>query len=246
VRFQQQQHAIHHIDVLSTARTCEVYRQNEGDTDAEYLCTARGQLEIVKETLPSGERISEGKPLYRADMELEDPDLCASVTIRLLSLQEKSHVIIGHILILVSPGPSLAGGMPSVPAPAVGGGASLGALAPLMLQMAQGFSMPDLRNKMTFIGNASAESFPERAQPRGQSHEELAMRALSLKPGPSPAVSHSPTPERSETLLEDVCQRLARLESVCTRIETSLSKTLELFDKRLRILEIGIDSPSGT
>lgn len=242
--------------MLSTARTCEVYRQNEGDTDAEYLCTARGQLETEKETLGSGEE-KPVKLLYRAEMDLEDLDLCTSVTIRLLSLQEKSHVIIGHILILVSPGSLLGGGLASIPAPvqaAVGGGASaasLGALAPLMLQMAQGFSMPDMKNKLSFMG--SAEGFSERAQPQqrgGQSHEELAMRALSLKPGPSPVETNSPaplpTPAKSEALLEDVCQRLERLESVCTRIETSLCKTLEAFDKRLRILEIGVDRPSGT
>lgn len=259
VRFQQQQHAIHRIDVLSTARTCEVYRQNEGDTDAEYLCTARGQLETVKETVVSGEEVSEPvKPLYRAEMDLEDPDWCTSVTIRLLSLQDKSHVIIGRVLILVSPGPFLAGSLPSIPAPvqaAVSGGASaasLGALAPLMMQMAQGFSMPDMRNKLSFISNASGESFSEKAPPQqrgGQSHEELAMRALSLKPGLSPVETHSPAPlpapAKSEALLEDVCQRLERLESVCARIETSLSKTLEAFDKRLRILESGMDSSSG-
>ncbi|KAG0577312.1 hypothetical protein KC19_5G147100 [Ceratodon purpureus] len=255
VRFKQQQHAIHCIDVLSTARTCEVYRQNEGDTDAEYLCTARGQLETVKETLVSGVSV---KSLYRAEMDLEDPDLCTSVTIRLLSLQDKSHVIIGHILVLVSPGPYLAGGSQSAPAPvhaAVGGGASaasLGAMMPLMLQMAQGFSMPDLKNKMSFISNASAESVSGRVlsqQGGGTAHEELAIRALAVKPGPSPVQSHTPAPHpsppgKSEALLEDVCQRLERLESVCARIETSLSKTLESFDKRLRILENGTDKPS--
>lgn len=255
VRFKVQQHAIHCIDVLSTARTCEVYRQNEGDTDAEYLCTARGQLENVREASVLGEAT---ESLYRAEMELEDPDLCTSVTIRLLSLQDKSHVIIGHILVLVSPGPYLAGGSHSAPAPvplAIGGGASaasLGALAPLMLQMAQGFSMPDLKNKMSFLGNASAQSFPERvqSQQRGSlSHEELAMSALVMKPGSSSVESHTPAPlpsppAKSEALLEDVCQRLERLESVCARIETSLCKTLESFDKRLRILERGVDIPS--
>ena len=236
VRFQIQQHSIHCIDVLSTARACEVYRQSEGDTDAEYLCTARGQLETVEEALEPV------KSLYRAEMELEDPDLCASVTVRLLSLQDKSQVVIGHILILVSPGPYLAGG--SAPAP-VGGGASaasLGALAPLMMQMAQGFSMPDLKNKMSFISNA--ESFVPSQQRGGMSHEELAMRALATKPGPS--LAPNPSPAKSEALLEDVCQRLERLESVCARIETSLSKTLESFDKRLRSLENGVNGASET
>ena len=255
VRFQQQQHAIHCIDVLSTARTCEVYRQSEGDTDAEYLCTSRGQLESMEETLVAGEPV---KSLYRAEMELEDPDFCTSVTIRLLSLQDKSQVIIGHILVLVSPGPYLAGDPHSTTAPvqpAVGGGASaasLGAFAPLMLQMAAGFSMPDLKNKMSFMSNASAGSFSERVpsqRPGGPSHEELAMRALAMKPGPSSVEPQTPAPHpspsvKSEASLEDVCRRLERLESVCARIETSLSTTLESFDKRLRILENGVDRPS--
>lgn len=202
VKFLQQQHAIHSIDVLSTARTCEAYRLTEGDTDAEYLCTARGQLEEEEEG---------SKPLYRAEMEMEDPDHCTSVTIRLLSVQDKSQVIIGHILILVSPGPYLAGGASGPPPPAPPA-PSLGAFAPLMLQMAQGFS--------------------NGPQPQQNGLQELAMRALSLKQPELPQPSKS-----SEVSLEDVCQRLERLESVCARIETSLSKTLEAFDKRLQLLE---------
>jgi hypothetical protein len=35
----------------------------------------------------------------------------------------------------------------------------------------------------------------------------------------------------------EVCQRLDRLEAVCVRIETSLNKALESFDRRIELLE---------
>lgn len=245
VTFQQQQHAIYNMEVLSTARTCEAYRQNEGETDAEYLCTARGQLETNEE-----------KPyLYRAGMNVEDPGFCKSVTIRLLSLQDKSQVIVQHILIVASPGPFLAGGSRQVSVPeqaAIGGGnpaPSLGSLTPFMLQMAKGFSMPDMMNKMASSGDPGVQGFAHmfQSQQRGTlPHAELAMRALALKTEPHSSPPNSLPPVKTEVSLEDVCQRLERLETVCTRIESSLCKTLESFEKRLQLLENGLDRSSGT
>ncbi|XP_024375806.1 uncharacterized protein [Physcomitrium patens] len=228
-----------------TARTCEAYRQNEGETDAEYLCTARGQLETNEE-----------KPyLYRAGMNVEDPGFCKSVTIRLLSLQDKSQVIVQHILIVASPGPFLAGGSRQVSVPeqaAIGGGnpaPSLGSLTPFMLQMAKGFSMPDMMNKMASSGDPGVQGFAHmfQSQQRGTlPHAELAMRALALKTEPHSSPPNSLPPVKTEVSLEDVCQRLERLETVCTRIESSLCKTLESFEKRLQLLENGLDRSSGT
>lgn len=233
------------MEVLSTARTCEAYRQNEGETDAEYLCTARGQLETNEE-----------KPyLYRAGMNVEDPGFCKSVTIRLLSLQDKSQVIVQHILIVASPGPFLAGGSRQVSVPeqaAIGGGnpaPSLGSLTPFMLQMAKGFSMPDMMNKMASSGDPGVQGFAHmfQSQQRGTlPHAELAMRALALKTEPHSSPPNSLPPVKTEVSLEDVCQRLERLETVCTRIESSLCKTLESFEKRLQLLENGLDRSSGT
>lgn len=265
VRFQRQLHIIHRIRVLSSARTCEVYRQNEGDTDVEYLCTTRGQLQVV----PSGHEVVDGalgskaqisKLLYDTDMEFDDPDPCVSVTIRLLSLEDKSQVIIGCIAIVATLGSFLAGWSSSIPPPPmqktgrseVGvGGSSLGALAPLMLQMAQGFSMPDLRNKMAFINGVSAEGLADRtpSQRMTKPQEEHIMQAMASQLGttsegegvPSDSVSSTKT----DAALQGICQRLENLEAVCARIETSLMKTMESFDKRLQILEAGCSLSSG-
>ena len=266
VRFQRQLHIIQRIRVLSSARTCEVYRQNEGDTDVEYLCTTRGQLQVVS----SGHEVVDGalgskaqnsKLLYDTDMEFDDPDPCVSVTIRLLSLEDKSQVIIGCIAMVVTLGSFLAGCSSPIPPPPmqktgrseVGvGGSSLGALAPLMLQMAQGFSIPDLRNKMAFMNGVSAEGLAQRtpSQRMAKPQEEHIMQATASQSGTTSEGEAAPSDSigstKTDAALQGICQRLENLEAVCARIETSLIKTLESFDKRLQILEAGRSLSSGS
>ncbi|KAJ7563729.1 hypothetical protein O6H91_03G123700 [Diphasiastrum complanatum] len=44
VKFQDRLCLVQHLSVLSTARTCEIYSQNEINGDADYVCTLRGDV----------------------------------------------------------------------------------------------------------------------------------------------------------------------------------------------------------
>lgn len=244
VQFQERSHRIHHIHVLSSAKTCEVYSQSERDDELEYVCTVRA-TRVHKSEHPGGlselaeEELSR-KALLEAEIGIEDAELCKSVTVKLLSLEEKSQVNIRLIVISVSPGQFLAGESSWHPPNAMLSGmtlsSSLGPLGPAMLQMAQGISISQNRN-----------SAQEAATVKNDQNDVLSppdfMQGLMSKMVPSALAGTAVSEESaSNGAFLEVCQRLDRLEAVCVRIETSLTKALESFERRLQLLEGGLNT----
>ncbi|CAM6063398.1 unnamed protein product [Sphagnum tenellum] len=305
VQFQHRLCHVHRIQVLSSAKTCEIYNQNEGAADSEYLCTVRGhevvqvplmevrdgevngedwtdgELEFVDSSdglvnnckdagdeqeifvknkekhdvnsslVMNSDRVLPGRVLYRVEVEFEDPDPCISLTIRLLSLEEKFVVDIEDIVITVSSGPVLTAlnsstSLNSKVQGLIGGKEAglLGMLVPSMLQMVQGLSGSNKRKEGTQAASVSGNNLVTGAasmQSMLTPSREPLMHALMarLEPGGSKGkVADPPAVEVTrDASIAEVCERLDRLEGLCMRIETSLCKALESFDRRIELLE---------
>ncbi len=224
--------------------------KDAGD-EQEIFVKNKEKHDVNSSLVMNSDRVLPGRVLYRVEVEFEEPDPCISLTIRLLSLEEKFVVDIEDIVITVSSGPVLTAlnsstSLNSKVQGLIGGkeASLLGMLVPSMLQMVQGLSGSNKRKEGTQAASVSGKNLVTGAssmQSMLTPSREPLMHALMarLEPGGSKGkVADPPAAEVTrDASIAEVCERLDRLEALCMRIETSLCKALESFDRRIELLE---------
>ncbi len=228
-----------------------VVRSNDDLGSSDLRCIDNEMEKDISSKLV-GTVVEDNNALFEAELELQNQNLCSSMTIGLLSPTKNSCVVVEHILVTVSPGPTfLSGGLSDcVKLSQLASSGEDWSSSPRMLTSgslprAQGFPASATRNPSVssfvsidglVLGSAHQHSIsgPSVDQPI----EELIVSMLPDCPEEhmvSAGLASSDVRQNSSAV--DVWQRLDRLEAVCVRIETSLCKVLESFDRRLEILE---------
>ncbi len=224
--------------------------KDAGD-EQEIFVKNKEKHDVNSSLVMNSDRVLPGRVLYRVEVEFEDPDPCISLTIRLLSLEEKFVVDIEDIVITVSSGPVLTAlnsstSLNSKVQGLIGGKEAglLGMLVPSMLQMVQGLSGSNKWKEGTQAASVSRNNLVTEAasmQSMLTPSREPLMHALMARlesGGSKGKVADPPAVEVTrDASIAEVCERLDRLEGLCMRIETSLCKALESFDRRIELLE---------
>lgn len=191
--------------------------------------------------------------LYEATAQISDLDPCLSLTIRLLSLQDKGYVYVDEIHVFVDPVQSTDSGNEAV---LVGSSAQSSLMAmfmPTLLQLSKsGVSRAqDIHASDEVLKNGKME-ITSTAIDRTDSPEQLVkpkefgkdtdasaelQRPTSAKKCVETKIANSSQPSHLETTMEQLISRLSRVEDICLRFEEKMLKPIERIEERLQQVE---------
>lgn len=195
--------------------------------------------------------------LYEATAEINDADPCTSITIRLLSLQNKCRVVVDEVYVFADPVDPSDSENHAVQMGSSTGNALMAMLVPTLMQFSKSSSEKTTSDKLTtdakVVSNlvAQTEAAEGSEQDKKLSAEQQYVmydtRAEPIPPQlPShyPAVDkHAPSVEnamphsRIEGLLEQLVSRVSRVEDYFSRFEENILKPINSIDTRLSMVE---------
>ncbi|XP_010442210.1 PREDICTED: uncharacterized protein LOC104725280 [Camelina sativa] len=274
-----QEHELRQVYIRSSARVYEVYfTKKRRHGSKEYLCTVRcgvavrdgrtteddwvevkagddSLLNAAQGLLPM---VQSGKQdLYEATAEINDVEPCTSITVRLLSLQDKRCALVDEVYVFADPvDPSES---EQEEASGAGNSSSSSLMAmfmPAILQLSRGKDVrkerdtqvsSDKSNSTNPLGYSNDSdkivheihqeiNFSKLADQMGVSPPPVLVDTLSKRVSGEeirPAISCS----SMETILYDLVNKVSRIETILTRFEDQMLKPINSIDARLQLVE---------
>ncbi|KAG8363607.1 hypothetical protein BUALT_Bualt19G0040000 [Buddleja alternifolia] len=208
-------------------------------------------------------RVENVQDLYEATAQISDADPCSSLTIRLLSLQDKGHVYVDEVYVFVDPIESTGSGNEAVLASNSAQSSLMAMFVPTLLQLSKS-SVRQVQDKSTsneVLKDDNMENGSRKIdeinvgmeinkvdQHYVKSKELDEARADSVEPQqPTSTVNTEKSSERIhvndlplghlERTLEQLISRVSRVEDICLRFEEQMLKPIENMEARLQQVE---------
>lgn len=191
--------------------------------------------------------------LYEASAQISDLDPCLSLTIRLLSLQDKGCVYVDEIHVLVDSVQSTDSGNEAVLAGSSAQSSLMAMFMPTLLQLSKsGVSRAqDIHASDEVLKNGKMEttstvidridSPQQLVKPKELGKDTAASAELqqptSAKKCVETKIANSSQPSHLETAMEQLISRLSRVEDICLRFEEKMLKPIERIEERLQQVE---------
>ncbi|KAL2251428.1 UNVERIFIED_CONTAM: hypothetical protein Sindi_2265100, partial [Sesamum indicum] len=198
--------------------------------------------------------------LYEATAQISDADPCSSLTIRLLSLQDKGHVYVDELYLFVDPVESTDSGNEAALAGSTTQNSLMAMFMPTLLQLSksgirqvQGKHDSDevLKDDKMETGSRKADEIDIELE-KDQVHQQDVKPRENDKDTAEPAELQIPTmakkcvesrnnddlpPGNLERALEQLISRVSRVEDICLRFEEKMLKPIERMEARLQQVE---------
>ncbi|XVF73628.1 hypothetical protein PTKIN_Ptkin12aG0217300 [Pterospermum kingtungense] len=214
-------------------------------------------------TVPSNFRVNPGstQDLYEATAEITDADPCMSITLRLLSLQNKGCICVDELYVFADPVES-ADSEDAVSQMGNAGGSSLMAmLAPTLLQLSKTAGLGRIQNEAVLSTNKTEktqENVSKDIEPLkfGVEQEGKPILANSQEVDSQEAVASTFEPNRHEIpplknsaskadvscghierFLDQLVSRVSRVEDLLLKFEENMLKPISSIDARLQMVE---------
>ncbi|KAL0373274.1 UNVERIFIED_CONTAM: hypothetical protein Sradi_3243100 [Sesamum radiatum] len=198
--------------------------------------------------------------LYEATAQISDADPCSSLTIRLLSLQDKGHVYVDELYLFVDPMESADSGNEAALAGSTTQNSLMAMFIPTLLQLSKsGVSrVQDKHDSDEVLKVDKIETGSRRTDEidvgleRDQVHQQDVKPRENDKDTAEPAELQLPTmakkcvesrnnddmpPGNLERALEQLISRVSRVEDICLRFEEKMLKPIERIEARLQQVE---------
>ncbi|KAK4428818.1 hypothetical protein Salat_1181700 [Sesamum alatum] len=198
--------------------------------------------------------------LYEATAQISDADPCSSLTIRLLSLQDKGHVYVDEVYLFVDPVESTDSGNEAVLAGSTMQNSLMAMFVPTLLQLSksgvsrvQGKHDSDevlkddkmeTRSRRTDEIDVGLEkdNVPQQDVKPRENDKDTAEPAELQQPSMAKKCVESRNnddllPGNLERALEQLISRVSRVEDICLRFEEKMLKPIERMEARLQQVE---------
>ncbi|KAH6810711.1 hypothetical protein C2S51_024473 [Perilla frutescens var. frutescens] len=189
--------------------------------------------------------------IYEATAQISDSDPCLSLTIRLLSLQEKGHVYVDELYVFVDPVE-----IDSGKETAAGSSAQSSLMAmfmPSLLQISKSgvnraqdkyaseevLQKGKMETSATIIDKIDSHQQLVKPEELGKDTSESAepQQHTSAKKHVETKIANEFKPSHLETVMEQLVSRLSRVEDICLRFEEKMLKPIERIGARLQQVE---------
>ncbi|GAA0166719.1 ribosomal protein [Lithospermum erythrorhizon] len=188
--------------------------------------------------------------LYEATAEINDADPCTSITIRLLSLQNKSRVYVDEVYVFADLVDLTDSENQAVQPGSSTGNALMAMLVPTIMQLSKSSSSQVLE-KITSDQTEAAHSEQEEKLRNEQQYMMYDNRAEPNAPQlpsdypfaspPPPTVENVMSHSRIEGLLEQLVARVSRVEDYFSRFEENILNPMNSMDARISLVEQKLD-----
>ncbi|KAL8542263.1 hypothetical protein ACS0TY_003218 [Phlomoides rotata] len=249
--------AVRDDEVLQTNSTSDVAEERgegtSGDIAAETVTNGGNSVTSEDDWI----NVKVPEDFYEATAEISDSDACLSLTIRLLSLQEKGHVYLDEIYVFVEPVETTDSGNEALMAGSSTQSSLLAMFMPTLLQISKsginrvedkcasdevikdgnmetGSRVIDKVDHHRQLDKDTAE--PSELEDLAES-SELQHDTSAKKCADEPKTTNELPPGRLEIALEQVVSRLSRVEDICLRFEEKIMKPIESMEARLQKVE---------
>ncbi|KAL0289755.1 UNVERIFIED_CONTAM: hypothetical protein Sangu_2603700 [Sesamum angustifolium] len=198
--------------------------------------------------------------LYEATAQISDADPCSSLTIRLLSLQDKGHVYVDELYLFVDPVESTDSGNEAAVEGSTAQNSLMAMFMPTLLQLSksgvrrvEGKHDSDevLKDDKVETGSRKTDEIDVGFE-KDQVHRQDVKPRENDKDTAEPAELQLPTmtkkcvesrnsddlpPGNLERALEQIISRVSRVEDICLRFEEKMLKPIERMEARLQQVE---------
>ncbi|KFK40293.1 hypothetical protein AALP_AA3G356200 [Arabis alpina] len=226
-----QEHELKQVYIRSTARVYEVYYTQKKQNEREYLCTVRCSVVAREE-----EEEEVVQDFYEATAEINDAESCISITLRLVSLEDKGCAIVDEIYVFADQ--SELEKEEEVNGTANSSTSSLMAMfMPTLLQLSrvkerdrQVSDYTNLKNSTDsgkIVNEIQQESSPMIV-------DTLARHVDATRAETKPCTSCN---SNVETILEQLVNKVSRIETILTRFEDQMLRPINSIDARLQLVE---------
>ncbi|KAK4384236.1 hypothetical protein Sango_2735100 [Sesamum angolense] len=222
--------------------------------------------ELTEETLTDGAtivtseddwvKIKVPEDLYEATAQISDADPCSSLTIRLLSLQDKGHVYVDELYLFVDPVESTDSGNEAALAGSIAQNSLMAMFMPTLLQLSKSGvrRVEGNHDSDEVLKDDKVETGSRKTDEIDVGFEKDQVHRQDVKPreNAEPAELQLPTmtkkcvesrnrddlpPGNLERALEQLISRVSRVEDICLRFEEKMLKPIERMEARLQQVE---------
>ncbi|XP_057778300.1 uncharacterized protein LOC130997001 [Salvia miltiorrhiza] len=196
-------------------------------------------------------RLNNIQDLYEATAQISDSEPCLSLTIRLLSLQDKGHVYVDEIYVFVDPVESTDSGNGAASAGGLAQSSLMAMFMPTLVQLSKSGVSRAQEKSDEVLKNSKMESVstiidkidsPQQVVMPKEHCEDTTESAehqqhTSAKQCGEAADANGFQPSHLETAMEQLVSRLSRVEDICLRFEEKMLKPIERIEARLQQVE---------